>query len=532
MRIVSAALNAVQQVRQENAAYKRASVAQAVESAKKKHLDELTAIEPQLRSAVDIYADQAQAVRDLIADASATRAVAASSRNAGPRIPAIALVPLILEFGLPFAGRWWFGSEYRWWDYPLVGYGFAFSWITVLVFVAALRQRSRSWPLLVLRQIIFVAATAAAAVLAVRWRGEQPSIWEVVVIGLGLSAIPMERLAAVRNRPVSAAEAGVRLRQLLAYDFFELLVRLHDVSLADEPPPGELAVELEASARRVLGLTGRLADQQLSDYDERTWVREFGGSVAAGLRWHKRLVIFPSPHASADLFASLGYGLAAVAGQDWQRLMFEPAPSPGLSFWRRYRGRLGVTLALVAAIGATYAFPNALPGVGEVQLRGALALTAVLSLVSSSSETVSRVYDAVNSRLSRLRAAVTRLKRPSPRAASRSVLAAARGPTPGTLGVSGFLVCCGSCVLCVPWSLFLGGVRAWLLPACRGGDSARFHGPRSRAGRGGSSFLTACFPDGGLAEAGGEHGDLGFPGGGCLGRGGVLEFRAGFLRAS
>ena len=62
----------------------------------------------------------------------------------------------------------------------------------------------------------------------------------------------------------------------------------------------------------------------------------------------------------------------------------------------------------------------------------------------------------------------------------------------------------------------------------RGG--ARFHGPRPRvAGR----FL---LPDGsrswqGLAEAGREYVDLGFPGDGRLGGGGVREFRACFLRA-
>ena len=57
--------------------------------------------------------------------------------------------------------------------------------------------------------------------------------------------------------------------------------------------------------------------------------------------------------------------------------------------------------------------------------------------------------------------------------------------------------------------------------------------PRSAAPacRGGSSFLTGSGPGGGLGEAGREHGDLGFPGDGCLGRGGVREFRAGFLRA-
>ena len=67
-------------------------------------------------------------------------------------------------------------------------------------------------------------------------------------------------------------------------------------------------------------------------------------------------------------------------------------------------------------------------------------------------------------------------------------------------------------------------------PRVAAGSGARFHGPRSRrAGR----FL---LPDGllswrRLAEAGRERGDLGFPGDGCLGRGGVREFRACFLGA-
>ena len=98
-------------------------------------------------------------------------------------------------------------------------------------------------------------------------------------------------------------------------------------------------------------------------------------------------------------------------------------------------------------------------------------------------------------------------------------------PTPGTLGVSRFPGFYGRGVLCVLWSLFPFGVWSWFWPACRGGAGARFHGPRR--------FL---LPDGGvpaagLGESGCEHGDLGFPGDGGLGRGGVREFRACFLRA-
>src|ERR1035437_3984540 len=58
--------------------------------------------------------------------------------------------------------------------------------------------------------------------------------------------------------------------------------------------------------------------------------------------------------------------------------------------------------------------------------------------------------------------------------------------------------------------------------------------PRSAfpGGRGGRFLLTVSGLGSWLAEAGGEDGDLGFPGDGCLGGGGVREFRACFLRAS
>ncbi len=56
--------------------------------------------------------------------------------------------------------------------------------------------------------------------------------------------------------------------------------------------------------------------------------------------------------------------------------------------------------------------------------------------------------------------------------------------------------------------------------------------PRSAARlRGGPPSRQAGVRAGGLVEAGREYGDLGFPGDGCLGGGGVREFRAGFLGA-
>ena len=75
--------------------------------------------------------------------------------------------------------------------------------------------------------------------------------------------------------------------------------------------------------------------------------------------------------------------------------MFEPAPSAAQSFWQRYRGRLAVAVVLGAVTAATYAFPNLLPSAAETQLRGLLMLTAVFSLISSSTDTFGRAYDAL-----------------------------------------------------------------------------------------------------------------------------------------
>jgi hypothetical protein len=103
-------------------------------------------------------------------------------------------------------------------------------------------------------------------------------------------------------------------------------------------------------------------------------------------------------------------------------------------------------------------------------------------------------------------------------------------PTPGTLGVSVCSGCCGLRVLCLSWCLF--SRLRWRCPGMADARVSRrvwraVPGPRSRAG---GRFL---LPDGllswrRLAGAGCEHGDLGFPGDGCLGRGGVREFRACF----
>ena len=61
--------------------------------------------------------------------------------------------------------------------------------------------------------------------------------------------------------------------------------------------------------------------------------------------------------------------------------------------------------------------------------------------------------------------------------------------------------------------------------------AARGSTVRGSLARGGSSFPAGRGEAIGLVETGREYGDLGFPGDGCLGGGGVREFRAGFLCA-
>ena len=60
---------------------------------------------------------------------------------------------------------------------------------------------------------------------------------------------------------------------------------------------------------------------------------------------------------------------------------------------------------------------------------------------------------------------------------------------------------------------------------------ARGSTARGPGGRGGSSFLVGSGPGARSGEAGGEHGDLGFACKGLLGRAGMRELRARFLRS-
>ena len=183
--------------------------------------------------------------------------------------------------------------------------------------------------------------------------------------------------------------------QMLALDFVDLLSAIHPAARHGANPPKILVKGLEASAKRVLAASERAAHHwPWTERQVRSQIREFGGSVAAGLRWHKRLVVMPAADASAALFDSFGYGLAAAVASDWQRLMFEPAPSAAQSFWLRYRGRLALAVVLGGLAAATYAFPKVLPSSAEPSLRGLLVLTAVLSLLSPPGETFGHAYEA------------------------------------------------------------------------------------------------------------------------------------------
>ena len=106
-------------------------------------------------------------------------------------------------------------------------------------------------------------------------------------------------------------------------------------------------------------------------------------------------------------------------------------------------------------------------------------------------------------------------------------------PTPRTLDVYGSLRCCDCCVLSVSWSLFPGWRRRREgMVFARVSRRVWRAVPRSAAPAGGA-VPPSCGAglDSGLGVAGCEHGDLGFSRDGLLGRRGMREFRAGFLRA-
>jgi hypothetical protein len=181
--------------------------------------------------------------------------------------------------------------------------------------------------------------------------------------------------------------------QMLALDFVDLLGAVHPAASEGANPPEILVNGLEASAKRVLAASERAAQHwPWTEQQARSQIREFGGSVAAGLRWHKRLVVMPIVDASAALFASFGYGLADAVAGDWQRLMFKPPPSAARSFWQRYRRRLALAAVLVAITAAMYAVPH-LPSAGT-QIRGILLLTTIVTLLALPTESIDRAADA------------------------------------------------------------------------------------------------------------------------------------------
>ena len=365
----------------------------AEDLARTRELAKLDEIGPQLIMEVHSYRDHADEVRHLVGDAAALRATSefAGNDSFDWADSWVVFLPLVMAI----AGRWWFGSHFRWWDYILVVIVTFFLGAILVSLFEMLGERLPPRFLLWSRLALAIAGAAAAIIFTVRWRNAHPATWQIVAVGMGLLLIPIAGDAVRDYRNENPEDASEQLRQLLAIDFLELLGIIHPPFTEGKLPPLELVKELEAKAKGVLVMAERLAQgRRWADRDVKSQIRDFGGSVAAGLRWHKQLVIFPPPDASAVLFASFGYGLVAATMRNWQKLMFEPAPSPVQSLWRRYRSRLAVFVVLIALTGATYVFPNALPGANEAQLRGTLVLTAIFALLTPIPETIKRSYEA------------------------------------------------------------------------------------------------------------------------------------------
>ena len=276
------------------------------------------------------------------------------------------LTASLVIYIVPIAAWFWFG-HYGWWGYVLFGFGVAYCGMAVEYVLWLMAPESPPTGLPAARRLLVLAATSAALTAVVVWRGERPGMWEVITVEGGLFFLPCEIGVTLQRR--RGVQGQLDQLQTLALDLVDLLHLVNRAALEGANPPETLVKQLEVSAKRALAASERAALRWRSERQVWSWIRGSGGSVAAGLRWHKRLVIMPTPDASAELFTSFGYGLAAAAAGDWKSLMFEPAPSATQSFWQRYRGRLAVAVVLGAVTAATYAFPNLLPSAAETQLR-------------------------------------------------------------------------------------------------------------------------------------------------------------------
>ena len=364
------------------------------ERAKADVLNALAAVEPELEKRIVGFADQVTTIRSYVGEAAALSAgdlrTALRDRYGAPEwvLFSCALGAVLI----PLAASFWLNNHYRWWEYLLIGIGVFYLGGAMVIILGSLARESSGHGSTAIRRLIVTAAAAATVFFIVRWHGGHLGGWVVIALGLGLLVIPAE------IGFTQARHMGPQLDQLqvLALAFVELLYMVHRAAQQDTNPPRALVDHLEHSAKRVLASCDRAArDWPSTDPQVRSQIREFGGSVAAGLRWHKRLVIMPTADASAALFVSFGYGLAAAVGADWQRLMFEPALSAAQSFWERYRVRIAIAAVLGAVTAATFVFPHLLPSGIESQVRGLLVLTAVFSLLGPPGESFGHAYDAV-----------------------------------------------------------------------------------------------------------------------------------------
>jgi hypothetical protein len=377
----------------------------AIERVRTPELDILDELEPALKSRVRGYADRVTAIQSFVGEAAARRAEGTGSPSfvqnmfAGRRasVPVTStrlfLTASLVIYIAPIAAWLWFGSPYRWWGYVLVGFGVAYCGMGVEYVLWLMAPESPPTGLPTVRRLLVLAATSAALTAVVVWRGEHPGMWEVITVEGGLFSLPCEIGVTLQRR--RGVQGQLDQLQTLALDLVDLLHMVNRAALEGANPPETLVKQLEVSAKRALAASERTALRWRSERQVWSWIRGSGGSVAAGLRWHKRLVIMPAADASAELFTSFGYGLAAAAAGDWKSLMFESAPSAAQSFWQRYRGRLAVAVVLGAVTAATYAFPHLLASADETRLRGLLMLTAVFSLISSPTDTFGRAYDAL-----------------------------------------------------------------------------------------------------------------------------------------